>query len=170
MDTISVKLYSYGYKEMRTYLFASLFIVGNIVLPQLCHLMPQGGLIWLPIYFFTLIAAYKYGIKVGLLTAVLSPVVNCALFGMPAMAMLPIIIIKSALLATFAGLAANHFHRVSLFIIALVVVSYQLVGMGAEWAMSGSFTTAMQDIRLGYPGILVQIIGGFIVLRYLLRK
>jgi hypothetical protein len=51
MDTISVKLYSYGYKEVRTYLFASLFIVGNIVLPQLCHLMPQGGLIWLPILF-----------------------------------------------------------------------------------------------------------------------
>jgi hypothetical protein len=170
MDTISVKLYSYGYKEVHTYLFASLFIVGNIVLPQLCHLMPQGGLIWLPIYFFTLIAAYKYGIKVGLLTAVLSPVVNCAMFGMPAMAMLPIIIIKSALLATFAGLAANHFHRVSLLIIALVVVSYQLVGMGAEWAMNGSFATAIQDIRLGYPGILVQIIGGFIVLRYLLRK
>ena len=38
--------------------FAALFIVGNIVFPQLCHaLMPKGGLIFLPIYFFTLFGA-----------------------------------------------------------------------------------------------------------------
>ena len=61
---------------MRTYLFAFLFIAGNIVLPQLCHMIPQGGLILLPIYFFTLVAAYKFGLRVGLLTALLSPLVN----------------------------------------------------------------------------------------------
>ena len=76
----TVKLYSLNYSEMRAYLWASLFIVGNILLPQLCHLMPQGGLIFLPIYFFTLVGAYKYGWKVGLLTAVLSPVLNHLLF------------------------------------------------------------------------------------------
>lgn len=38
---------------------------------------------FLPIYFFTLVAAFRCGWKVGLLTAVLSPVVNCLLFGMP---------------------------------------------------------------------------------------
>ena len=32
----TVKLYSLGWREMRTYLFALLFIVGNIVLPQFC--------------------------------------------------------------------------------------------------------------------------------------
>ena len=72
----TVRLYSLGWREMRTYMFALLFIAGNIVLPQLCHLFPQGGLILLPIYFFTLIAAYKFGFRVGLLTAVLSPLVN----------------------------------------------------------------------------------------------
>ena len=60
---------------------------GNIVLPQLCHLVPQG-LILLPIYFFTLIGAYKYGWQVGLLTAVLSPLANHLLFGMPPAPML----------------------------------------------------------------------------------
>ncbi|MDR2085930.1 MAG: ECF transporter S component, partial [Dysgonamonadaceae bacterium] len=67
MDT-TVKLYSLSYKETKTYLFALIFVTGNIVLPQICHLLPNGGLTWLPIYFFTLIAAYKYGIGVGLLT------------------------------------------------------------------------------------------------------
>ena len=94
MET-TVKLYSLPYRSVKTYLAALLFALGNIVLPQLFHLMPQGGVTWLPIYFFTLVEAYKYGWRVGLLTAVLSPVVNSALFGMPAMAVLPAILLKS---------------------------------------------------------------------------
>lgn len=73
MESTTVKLYSLNYGNVRTYLAASLFIVGNILFPQFFHLIPQGGITWLPIYFFTLIGAYKYGWKVGLLTAVLSP-------------------------------------------------------------------------------------------------
>ena len=75
MET-TVKLYSLNYSNVKTYLFALLFVAGNITLPQLCHLVPAGGPTLLPIYFFTLIASYKYGFRVGLLTAILSPVIN----------------------------------------------------------------------------------------------
>lgn len=92
MET-SAKLYSLPFGNVKTYLFALLFVAGNIALPQLCHLVPAGGPTLLPIYFFTLIAAYKYGFKVGLLTALLSPVINHLLFAMPAAAVLPAILI-----------------------------------------------------------------------------
>ncbi len=52
----SLRLYTLSLRESRTYTLAGLFVIGNILLPQLCHLIPQGGLIFLPIYFFTLIA------------------------------------------------------------------------------------------------------------------
>ena len=42
MET-SAKLYSLNYSNVRTYLFALLFVVGNIALPQICHLVPYGG-------------------------------------------------------------------------------------------------------------------------------
>lgn len=166
----AVKLYSLGYSDIKTYMVAALFIAGNIVLPQLCHLIPQGGMILLPIYFFALIAAYKFGWKAGLLTAVLSPVVNNLCFGMPALALLPVILVKSSLLAVFAALAASRFQKVSLLLLAVVVVAYQLVGGVAEWAITGSLDAALQDFRLGYPGMLLQIAGGYAVLRYLLKK
>ena len=166
----AVKLYSLGYSDIKTYMVAALFIAGNIVLSQLCHLIPQGGMILLPIYFFTLIAAYKFGWKAGLLTAVLSPVVNNLCFGMPALALLPVILVKSSLLAVFAALAASRFQKVSLLLLAVVVVAYQLVGGVAEWAITGSLDAALQDFRLGYPGMLLQIAGGYAVLRYLLKK
>ena len=169
-STQNVVLYQLSYSQMKTYLLAALFGVGNIALPQLCHLMPQGGLIFLPIYFFTLVAAYKYGFTVGLTTAVLSPLVNSALFGMPPAAALPIILIKSVTLAVAAALIAKKTNKVTLLSVALAVIAYQLIGSIAEWAMTGSIEKASQDIILGWPGCLIQIVGGYVILRYLLKK
>ena len=77
--TTTIALQKYTFTSWRTYLAATLFIIGNIAVPQLCHLIPNGGLIFLPIYFFTLVGAFACGWKVGILTAVLSPVLNCVL-------------------------------------------------------------------------------------------
>lgn len=160
---------SLSYRDIRAYTMAALFVAGNIVLPQLCHLVPQGGLVWLPIYFFTLVAAYKYGLTAGLLTAIVSPIVNSSLFGMPAASMLPIILTKSVLLALAAAFIASKVHRVALWAVALAVVAYQGIGMMAEWGMTGSLTAALQDIRLGWPGMLVQVFGGFAIIK-LIKK
>lgn len=169
-NNATVRLYSLGWREARTYMFALLFIAGNIVLPQLCHLFPQGGLILLPIYFFTLIAAYKFGFRVGLLTAVLSPLVNSVFFGMPPAAALPIIMIKGVLLAGAAAWMANRSKGASLLALIGVVLGYQLVGGLIEWAMTGEIAKALQDWKLGWPGMLLQAVGGWLVINYLLRK
>lgn len=157
---------SLTYREARTYWLASLFVLGNVVLPQLCHLVPQGGLTWLPIYFFTLIAAYKYGLLTGLLTAVISPIANHLLFGMPPAPMLPIILIKSGLLAVFASLIARRTGRVSLAAIALTILAYQFFGTLAEWMLTSSLPAALQDLRIGWPGLLLQLFGGYALLSF----
>lgn len=169
MET-TVKLYNMGYAELRTYLLAVLFVTGNIVLPQLFHLFPKGGMIWLPIYFFTLIGAYKYGWKVGVLTAVLSPLVNSAFFGMPSVAVLPAILLKSLLLAAGAGYAARRWNRVSIPLLLGVVLFYQIVGTMGEWMMGGSLTVALQDFRIGLPGMVLQVIGGYCFVKHLIYR
>ena len=42
MKTTTIRLYSLDYNNVKTYFAAALFILGNLVLPQLCHLIPQG--------------------------------------------------------------------------------------------------------------------------------
>lgn len=170
MQVASIKLYSLNYNNAKTYIAAALFILGNILLPQLCHLVPQGGMIMLPIYFFTLVGAYKYGWKVGLLTALLSPVCNHLLFGMPAAAVLMPIVVKSILLALVAGFVASRYGKVSLLLLAVVVAAYQAAGSLFEWAWTGSLDAALQDLRLGIPGMALQIVGGYLFIKYLLRK
>lgn len=170
MQATTAKLYSLEYNQVRTYLVAVLFVAGNILLPQLCHLLPQGGVRWLPIYFFTLIGAYKYGWRVGLLTAIASPLVNSALFGMPTLTVLPAILLKSVLLAIAAGYTASHFKRASFVLLAAVVLAYQVVGTLGEWVMVGDFWLAAQDFRIGLPGMLVQMVGGWLFINRCIPK
>lgn len=165
----TTKLYTLSLNNTKTYLIATVFVVCNLLMPQLAHLVPQGGFIFLPIYFFTLIAAYKYGIHVGILTALLSPIANNLLFGMPPTAVLPAIIIKSVILAIAAAVAAKHFGKVSLIGILLAILAYQLIGTGIEWTMTQNFFVAMQDFRIGFPGMLIQLFGGYVVLKALAK-
>ena len=111
------------------------------------------------------IAAYKYGFRVGLLTAVLSPVINHVLFAMPSEAVLPIILIKSTLLAGASALAARTVKTVSLLAVLGVILSYQLIGTAFEWMIEGDFYIAVQDFRIGIPGMLIQWFGGYALLK-----
>ncbi len=167
---LSVKLYSFGYREVRTYLFAALFILGNILAPRLVHLLQQGGVVWLPIYFFTLVGAYKYGWKVGLLTAIFSPILNHLLFGMPSAYVLPSILVKSTLLALLAGYVAQRFSKVSIVYLLAIVVSYQIIGSLFDLAIGRGFSTVLQALETGLPGMALQIFGGYLFIKFLVRK
>lgn len=161
---------SLSFADWSTYSFAALFIIGNMVFPQLFHLVPQGGMIWLPIYFFTLIGAYLCGWRVGLLTAIASPVVNCLLFDMPLPSALPAIITKSVILALMAGYASWRLKRVTLTAIAAIVIGYQAFGSLGEWVQTGDFSLACQDFRIGVPGMLLQLTAGYLIIRYATKK
>jgi hypothetical protein len=68
---------------------------------------------------------------------------------MPPAGVLPAILLKSVLLAVVAGYAANRFKRISIPVLALVVLAYQFIGTLGEWAMVGNFALAFQDFRIG---------------------
>ena len=165
-----IRIYNYRLSEIKTYLLAILFVIGNIALPQLCHLIPNGGKILLPIYFFTFVASYKYGFKVGVMTAILSPIINSLLFGMPLLNLLPAILTKSIVLALAASFVANKTQKISLLNLLMIVLIYQVVGTLVEWAMTSSFYIAIQDFRLGIAGMMIQILGVYFILTHFDNK
>lgn len=70
------------------------------------------------------------------------------------------------MLALAASFIASKVRGVRFWAVLLAVVAYQAIGFVAEWGMTGSLVDAFQDIRLGWPGLLVQAIGGFALMRY----
>jgi len=150
--------------QLRFYLWVAAFVAGNLALPAIVHTIPRGGLIFLPIYFFTLVAAYRWGLWAGLATALISPLANTVLTGMPPLAMLDLIVVKSVLLALAAAFLARSSRQISLVGLALVIVAYQLGGGVYEALRAGSITAAFGDWTLGWPGLLIQWLVGAVVL------
>lgn len=89
---------------------------------------------------------------------------------MPPAGVLPAILLKSILLALVAGYLAKRVNNVSIPVLALVVLAYQLVGTLGEWAMVGNLSLALQDFRIGIPGMVLQVFGGYLFIRYLIAK
>lgn len=139
--------------NLRTYLFALLFTAGNVVLPQLCHLVPQGGLLFQPIYLFTIVAACRWGWRVALLTAFVSPLINTFLFAMPSVAMLPVVLLKSVVFALGVSWALMGNVRKPMLTAVLFIVGAQFLGALAEWLLLSSATT----LWFCLPGLALQI-------------
>jgi riboflavin transporter FmnP len=162
----SAKLYTLNYDEAKTYLWASIFVACNLVLPHVFHLIPQGGIIFAPLSLVILIGAYKLGWKVGLIAALASPLVNHLLTGMPAWPVLVVMTFKLVVLALIAGFTAQHFKRVSWFLLIGVVLSSLIIGGLGELLLTGGIEATIQDFTIGWPGILLQVVGAYLVCKY----
>lgn len=153
--------------NVETYLKSLLFIAANVALPHLFHLVQGGGIMFLPIYFFTMCGTLYYGWRVGLLTALFSPLIGNLLFGAPATAMLPDMVLKGVTLVLVASLMMAKNRRFAILnpIIA-VVASWVVVGIVEAPFMGASY--AFQDFVTGLPGMALMTVGGMVTLR--LRK
>ena len=163
----NVRLYALNYDEVKTYMWTAVFVVCNLVLPQLFHLIPQGGIIFSPLSLVILAGAYKFGWKTGLLAALLSPLVNHSLTGMPAWEVLPVMTLKLAVLAVVAGLVAQQFKVVSLLLLIGVVMASKAFGCMGELALTGGIDATVADFIVGWPGLLLQVLGTWLILKYI---
>ena len=162
----NVRLYALNYDEAKTYLWAMVFVACNLVLPQVFHLIPQGGVIFSPLSLVILAGAYKFGWKTGLLAALASPLVNHLITGMPAWEVMPVMTLKLAVLALVAGLAAQRFKTVSLPLLIGVVLVSKAIGCLGEFILTGGIAATIADFTIGWPGLLLQVFGAWLIVKY----
>ena len=76
---------------------------------------------------------------------------------------------KSTLLALVGAIVADRSQRVSLLHVAAVVVAYQVLGGIAEWLIASDLSAALQDFKIGFPGMLLQVVLGWVILKGLAK-
>lgn len=165
MET-SVRLYTLNFDEVRTYMWAALFVVCNMVLPQVFHLIPQGGIMFAPLSLVILAGAYKLGWKTALLAAVASPLVNNMVFGMPAWGVLQVMMLKLIVLSLVAGLTAQYFRTMTMPLLVGVVLASEVIGGLVELLLTGGIAATIQDLTIGVPGLLLQVIGTYLIVKH----
>lgn len=151
--------------QSQTYMWSALFIAANIALPHLFHLIPGGGVMFLPIYFFTLIGAMRYGWQLGILTAVMTPIVGNLIFGAPAAAMLPDMLVKGAALSLVGAFVAKKWGVKFVTCLGAVVAAFVLVGLVELPFMGVAY--AFQDFVTGLPGMAMMTLGAWLTSKYI---
>ena len=159
-----------GLADLKLYAFSALFAAGNLLVPLALHTVPNGGPMFLPLFFFTLVAGWQFGALAGVIVALVSPVLNHLLAAMPTAAMLPVVLTKSVVLALAAVILARSTKKVSLWGLALAVVLMQTIGFGAELVSGTPWAVDLDLLVLSVPGMLIMVFGGYTVLRLMNRK
>ena len=164
MHAKKITVLNFNYDNYRLYLFSVLFALGNVLLPIMCHTSNFAGNIFLPIYFFTLIGAYKFGWKTGVFVAILSPLFNLWITGMPTIAMIPVVLAKGLLIVLGAFVIAHFTKKFSLAHLIVLVASYQLCGAIFEALWFMSISSALSSLIIAWPGMVLQVILGYAVI------
>lgn len=152
-------VYTLKLTQTDAYLKSALFVAANLLLPYLFHLIPGGGIMFLPIYFFTLVAAQRYGYQVALLTAVMTPILGNLIGGAPAAAMIPDMLFKGGSLAMFGYFMAQKVENKFLASLTAVLASWAFVGL-VELPFTGA-AYAFQDFVTGLPGMAMMVLGSW---------
>jgi hypothetical protein len=167
VSSVPIEQPALSLRDVRLYGFVAVFSAGNLLLPMAVHTLPQGGLIFLPIFFFTLVAAYRFGLAAGVMTALASPLLNHFVTGMPPTDVLLGVVARSLLVAVFAAVLARRTGRLSPWALLLAAVVMQLGGFVVDLVLGGSVPAGLDVLRLGIPGVLIMAFGGYFVLRLL---
>ena len=67
------------------------------------------------------------------------------------------------MLALIAGLTAQYFKKVTLLLLIGVVLTAELLGGLGELALTGGIAATVQDFTIGYPGLILQVIGTYLL-------
>jgi len=150
------------FSDFRLYVYVSLFVALDVSVPWICHIIhPLAGPMFLPVFFFVLLAGILFGWRAGILVGLLTPLISYGIAGMPSLQALPGIITE----ATFYGLAAGILHGHFKFGVLTSIVGAIAIGRLAALAeltliLGGSHAVilAWQTAKLGWPGIALQLI------------
>ena len=159
------------YTDIRTYIFATVFVLLNVSVPWVFHQFHLAGPTYLPMHIFVFVAALLFGWRAGLIVGFLTPLASYAVSGMPVLRILPQIVVELSVYGLVAGILREKFNlRVIWSLLGAmiagrsalclgVLVIYVIVGkiyspLGVE---SSPLLVVWSVIKQGWPGIAIQL-------------
>jgi len=166
------------YTDAHSYVLTVIFASLAVATPWIFHQFHLAGPTFLPMHFFVLIAGLLLGWRAGLTVGLLTPIISFATSGMPAIMILPQVIIELLFYGLAAGILRQKFNlRViwsligamiggRLALLLVISILYLIkgavysplsvhTGMGAE---VNPFAVFWSTVALGWPGIIIQLV------------
>lgn len=143
---------SFNLTKARTIFFVFAFTALSVITPIIFHFFggANAGRTFLPIQFFVFAAALTLGWQEGLAVGILTPLVSYFVSGMPALAMLPIILAELMIYGLAAGYLQEKFKNIWISLFGAIVFGRLILAIFAGQYVWGA-------VQAGWMGILVQI-------------
>lgn len=159
------------YKDIRSYVITAAFVMLAVFVPWVFHQFHLAGPTFLPMHIFVLIAGLLFGWRAGLLVGLFTPLVSYFISGMPALNVLPQVVIEVSAYGFIAGILREKYHLRTIWsllgaiiggrlaLLLAISVIYLIAGqsyspLGLEANPLASFWST---IKQGWPGIAIQL-------------
>jgi len=170
------------YIDIRSYALTVVFVLLAVFTPWVFHQFHLAGPTFLPMHIFVLAAGLLFGWRAGLVVGSFTPLASYAISGMPVLAILPQIVVELSVYGLVAGILRERFNlrviwsligaviagRLALLLVVSIIYLgrevYSPLGVGANplavlWAV----------IKLGWPGIVIQLVSIPLIMKLLER-
>ncbi|HEX7363576.1 MAG TPA: ECF transporter S component [Dehalococcoidia bacterium] len=159
------------YKDVRSYLLTAAFVMLAVFVPWIFHQLHLAGPTFLPMHIFVLLAGLLFGWRAGLLVGLFTPITSYFLSGLPALNILPQVVIEVSAYGLIAGWLREKYDLRTIWsllgamiggrlaLLSSMAIIYLIAGqsyspLGPESNPLLSFWTTVQQ---GWPGIAIQL-------------
>lgn len=168
MNTISAiaglygPLPAYRLEGFRWVLFLAAFTAFAVAAPAICHACGIAGIVLLPMHFAVFFAAMVMGVRGGVATALLSPMIGYGLSGMPPVHALAPITLELVVYAAASGWLMHDRKMKPLVALLLAMAAGRILSIGAFVLNLGGAHSMPAHLKnlfiLGLPGIALQLV------------
>ena len=159
------------YTGVRSYIFPSVFVLLSVASPWVFHQFHLAGPTFLPMHIFVFVAGLLFGWRTGLVVGLLTPLTSYAASGMPALQVLPQIVVELSVYGLVAGILREKFDLLVIWSLLVAMVAGRLalcIGaivthftIGTLYSPLGleanHFLVVWSVIKQGWPGIVMQL-------------
>jgi hypothetical protein len=159
------------YKDIRSYLLTAAFVMLAVFVPWVFHQFHLAGPTFLPMHIFVLIAGLLFGWRAGLLVGLFTPVTSYFISGMPALNILPQVVIEVSAYGLIAGLLREKYNLRTIWsllgamiggrLALLLVISLLYLIGGQSYSPLGPEANPLASfwsiVKQGWPGLAIQL-------------
>jgi uncharacterized membrane protein len=160
-----------GYKDVRSYLLTGAFVMLAVAVPWVFHQFHLAGPTFLPMHIFVILAGLLFGWRAGLLVGLFTPAISYFVSGMPAVTILPQVVIELSAYGLIAGVLREKFHLRTVWsllgamiggrlaLLATISVIYLIAGQSYSplGIASGPLDSFWSTVQQGWPGVAIQL-------------
>jgi thiamine transporter ThiT len=160
------------YKDIRSYLLTAAFVMLAVFVPWVFHQFHLAGPTFLPMHIFVLIAGLLFGWRAGLLVGLFTPLVSYFVSGLPALNVLPQVVIEVSAYGLIAGMLREKYNLRTIWSLLgamiggrmalLLAISIIYFVAGQSYSPLGPevnpLASLWSTVKQGWPGIAIQLI------------